>query len=260
MTNSTNRNQSLNRGLQILEAYTPDKPSWGIRELGRMLGVNAATTQRLVATMADLGYLKKNVETQKYHLGPKVVLLAKNYSTQNSLTQIALRVFEKYGVDFPYNFYLGVMTSHEVVYIAVQEARGPLKISHHPGETVSLTGSAIGKMLLACRSDEFIQRLLVTHPLEKVTPHSVTSERALMRQIKEIRKLGYAINKGEIYEEIAAVAAPITSPNGSVVAGLSVAFPLHYLELGKLDLDEIVRITVAAADEVTLINAQSAID
>lgn len=252
-------NQSLIRGLKILESYTSSKQSWGVRELGRTLDINAATTYRLIATLADRGYLEKNADTQKYHLGPKVVQLAANYSMQNSLIEISLRIFAKYESQFPYNFYIGVMSSDDVTYIAVHESRGPLKIIIEAGQSVSLYSSALGRLLLSQESDEFIEALLSRKPMEKITSLTVTNQKEFMKQIRQIRKNGYAVNRGEIYEEIAAVATPITGLDGKVVAGLALCFPLHYLDTKKLDLDEIIRLSQVIADEISATNRSTVI-
>lgn len=252
-------NQSLIRGLKILESYTSSKQSWGVRELGRTLDINAATTYRLIATLADRGYLEQNPDTQKYHLGPKVVQLAANYSMQNSLIEISLRIFAKYESQFPYNFYVGVMSPDDVTYIVVYESRGPLKITTEAGQSVSLYSSALGRLLLSKESDEFIEELLARKPIERITPLTVTNQKELMKQIRQIRKAGYAVNRGEIYEEIAAVATPITGFDGSIVAGLSLCFPLHYLDTKKLDLDEIIRLSQVIADEISAANRSTVI-
>jgi DNA-binding MarR family transcriptional regulator len=49
--------QSLERGLAILAAFTPDRPALGISELAQRLGLTRSTTHRYVATLARLGYL-----------------------------------------------------------------------------------------------------------------------------------------------------------------------------------------------------------
>lgn len=252
-------NRSLIRGITILEAFTSRKQSWGIRELSRALGIDAATIYRLVSTLAKRGYLEQNADTQKYHLGPKVVQLAANYSTQNTLIEISLRLFAKYEKAFPYNFYLGIMRAHEIIYIAVYESRGPLKITTEPGQSVNVYGSALGKLLLAHESDSFIKRSLAEKPIERITPMTVANEKSLMKQIREIRKQGYAVNRGEIYEEIAAVATPILGPDGSVIAGLSLSFPLHYLDTKKLNLDEIIKLSHTIGDEISTMNRRTVI-
>ena len=173
---------------------------------------------------------------------------------QNSLIEISLRIFAKYEAQFPYNFYVGVMSPDDVTYIAVFESRGPLKITTEAGQHVSLYSSALGRLLLSYESDVFIESLLSRKPIEKITPLTVTNEKDLMRLIRQIRKDGYAVNRGEIYEEIAAVATPIVGPDGSVVAGLALCFPLHYLDTGKLDLDEIIRLARVIAEEISATN------
>jgi DNA-binding IclR family transcriptional regulator len=258
-TRSASENQSLIRGIAILEAYNSEKQSWGIRELSRKLDINAATIYRLMSTLAKRGYLEQNAETQRYYLGPKVVQLAANYSSKNSLIEISLRVFAQYEKAFPYNFYVGVMSAEEIVYIAVYESRGPLKITTEPGQSVSIYGSAIGKLLLANESDSFIKKLLAKKAIERITSLTVKNEKNLMKQIGEIRKLGYAINKGEIYEEIAAVAVPIRGLDGTPVAGLSLSFPLHYLETKKLHLPEIIDLAHAIGDQISMMNRRTVI-
>jgi DNA-binding IclR family transcriptional regulator len=80
-----------------------------------------------------------------------------------------------------------------------------------------------------------------------------------MKQIRQIRKTGYAVNRGEIYEEIAAVAAPITGLDGTVLAGLSLSFPLHYVETKKIDLGEIIRLSQVIAEEISAANRSTVI-
>jgi IclR helix-turn-helix domain len=49
--------QSLERGLAILGAFTPDRPALGISELAQRLHLTCNTTHRYVGTRARLGYL-----------------------------------------------------------------------------------------------------------------------------------------------------------------------------------------------------------
>jgi DNA-binding IclR family transcriptional regulator len=253
-------NQSLKRGLAILEAYNSEKRNWGIRELSREFNINAATVHRLVSTLTKRGYLERNAKTQRYHLGPKVVQLAANYSSQKTLIEISLRLFKEYEKVFPYLFYLGVMSaSREIISIAVYESHGPLKITSAPGQTVSMYSSALGKLLLANESDSFIRKLVADEPIERLTSRTVANLNGLMKQINEIRKVGYAINLGEIYEEVAAVATPVRGPDGNIVAGLSLTFPLHYLETKKLNLTEIIELAHTIGNKISEMSTRTII-
>jgi N-methylhydantoinase A/oxoprolinase/acetone carboxylase beta subunit len=49
--------QSLERGLAILECFTPERPVWGIAALAEELGMSRSTTHRYVLTLTALGHL-----------------------------------------------------------------------------------------------------------------------------------------------------------------------------------------------------------
>ena len=80
-----------------------------------------------------------------------------------------------------------------------------------------------------------------------------------MKQICEIRKVGYAINLGEIYEEVAAVATPVRGLDGNVVAGLSLTFPLHYLETKKLNLTKIIELANTIGNKISEMSTRTII-
>ncbi len=95
--------------------------------------------------------------------------------------------------------------------------------------------------------------------MERLTSKTVANLNGLMKQIREIRKAGYAINLGEIYEEVAAVATPVYGLDGKIVAGLSLTFPLHYLETKKLNLQEIIELANTLSNKISAMNTRTVI-
>ena len=73
LAQGTGFSQSLERGLAILCAFSPDRPILGVSDLGRELGLTRSTTHRYVATLASLGFLEQDDATRKYRLGPRVL-------------------------------------------------------------------------------------------------------------------------------------------------------------------------------------------
>jgi hypothetical protein len=60
--------QSLERGLAILEVFTPARPELGIGDMVSELGMSPSTTHRYAATLVAPGYLEQG-ERRKYRLG-----------------------------------------------------------------------------------------------------------------------------------------------------------------------------------------------
>lgn len=243
-------NQSLAKALQILEVFSMSRPEWGIRELGRELGINPTTVYRLTTTLHQAGYLERNEDTKAFSLGPKVIRLANLYSHFNPLPNLARKIFESYSSRFGYNYYLGSLVHYEVIYLAVFDGQGPIKIVVEPGLSAAIHTTALGKVLLAFQSDEFIQEYLEDSQLKVYTPRSISDPAELWEQIYEIREKKYAINDGEYFDEIGSVGVPIHDPKGHVSMSVSLAYPRHLLYDNHLQLDELIAIANEVAREI----------
>jgi DNA-binding IclR family transcriptional regulator len=88
-TGDSGFSQSLERGLAVLAAFTPDRPTLGISELARRLDLTRSTTHRYVATLAALGYLQQDEPTRQYRLGPRVLDLGFSVLGSLELREIA---------------------------------------------------------------------------------------------------------------------------------------------------------------------------
>ena len=244
--------QTLARGLSILEVFSLERPEWGIRELGRELGFHPTTVFRLVATLQGAGYLEQDTETRRYLLGPKVMKLATMYEQLNPLPTVARRVFESYADQFEHNFYLGTLYQYDVVYVAVLDGRGPIKIATDLGAVTGLHSTAIGKILLAFQDDEFTLGFLEASGLPSFTPRTITDPAILWEQIREIRERGYALNDGEELEDVAAVGVPVYDQTGRVIAALSLAYPRHLAYEKRIQTDALIPLVHEIAHDITV--------
>jgi IclR family transcriptional regulator, KDG regulon repressor len=245
------QNQTLSRALLVLEAIGSGQTNWGTRELSREVGLNVATVFRIVSTLHAAGYLEREADTQRYSLGPKIMKLAGQYKLQNSVSSVAEKVFESYADRFPHNFYLGKVCDYEVIYLISVDGRGPIRIAIEPGGSIELHTTALGKLLLAYQTDEYVQSFLRTRSLKPFTARTITNPVVLCDQIEVIRKRGFAVNDGEHYDDISAVAAPVFDSHGQVTIGVSLAFPRHYVQEGRLVINELVALAGEIAGEIT---------
>lgn len=242
--------QTLARGLLILEKFSSQRSEWGVRELGRELELNPATVHRLVTTLANVGYLEQDRESQRYTLGPKVMRLAELYTVHNPISSIARKIFKHYSTRFPYNFYLGKLFGFEIVYLAAYDGQAPIKVVVEPGATIALHSTAIGLSLLAFQDEEYIKAFFEQERMEQYTNATMTDRRALGKRLLRIRRQKYAINRGEHYEDVGAVGTPIIKPEKPVTYGVSMAYPQHLVTEGRIDVPELIELTQQMAAEI----------
>ncbi len=251
MKNPESKSQALDNAIQVLDHFTLENPEWGVRELGRALGMSPTKIYRVVSTLRTAAYLDQNPETQRYTLGPKVVKLAGIYTRLNPLPKIAQSIFEKYTDRFEFNFYLGRLNNYEMIYLAVLDGRGPLKIVVDPGGSTTLHSTALGKVLLAYQNESFLAGFLEMASLSGFTGRTITDPKSLMTELNQIRTRGYAVNDGEHYDSIGAVGVPVLEKSGHVHLGVSLAYPRNLLLQDNLEIDNLVDLAKCIAEEIS---------
>jgi IclR family transcriptional regulator, pca regulon regulatory protein len=221
--------QSLERGLAILAAFTPDRPALGISELARKLDLTRSTTHRYVATLATLGYLQQDDSTRKYRLGPRVLDLGFSMLGSLELREIAAPHLRRLTDATGHTSNLAIRDDTDV--ILIDRVRGRpgryhhLEFSLHVGSRLPSYCSATGKALLA-----FVPRPDLDHLLDRIDlvqrgPRTLTSKTALLAELERVRRTGVAVNDEELESALRSIAVPVRSRSGEVIAAVNIAIP-----------------------------------
>jgi IclR family transcriptional regulator, pca regulon regulatory protein len=230
--------QSLERGLAVLSAFTPDRPALGISELGRELALTRSTTHRYVATLAMLGYLQQDASTRKYRLGPRVLDLGFSMLGSLELREIAAPHLRRLTEMTGHTSNLAIRDDTDV--ILIDRVRGRpgryhhLEFSLHVGSRLPSYCSATGKALLAFLPRPDLDRILDRIDLIQRGPHTLTSKAALLAELEQVRRTGVAVNDEELENALRSVAAPVRSRSGEVVAAVNVAIPWSPVAMTEL--------------------------
>lgn len=236
--NGAGFSQSLERGLAILAAFSPDRPSLGISELARKLGLTRSTTHRYVATLATLGYVQQDDSTRKYRLGPRVLDLGFSVLGSLELREIAAPHLRRLTDATGHTSNLAIRDDTDV--ILIDRVRGrPGRYHHleytlHIGSRLPSYCSATGKALLAFLPRRDLDRLLDRVELVRRGPRTLTDKRALLAELEEVRRTGVAVNDEELDSALRSIAAPVRSRSGEVVAAVNVSIPWSPVAMNEL--------------------------
>jgi len=234
--------QSVRRALRALELISEGE--CGVTELGRKLGVHKATASRLVATLAERGFVERDPVTEKYRLGFGLISLAGAAMGGNDLVRTARPIVEDLADRTRETVNLGVVSGDAVVYIDQVTGTRSIVSVNWVGQRTPLHCTSNGKVLLAAMSEAERARLL-KGDLARLTPKTITDRKVLRSQFSEIVARGYAQTMEELEEGLNAVAAPIRGIGGDVVAALSVSGPAFRMH--GVDLPRFGRATAEAA-------------
>ncbi|MFO1080045.1 MAG: IclR family transcriptional regulator [Reyranellaceae bacterium] len=241
--------QSLERGLDVLEAIAVSGGEVGVRELARRCGLSPTIVQRLVSSLASRGYIEKSAETQRYRLGHRAVALGASGEEAFDYLVAARRELEQLAHRHHLNGFVSVLRDGRAIYMLAVEADAPVAVKVAPGSEMPLHSTSAGKVLLASLPEAEARRLLGSRRLPAITPHTVTDPAALLAGLAKVRRQGYALVNEENIPGVLSVGAPIRDRSGAVVAALSVAFP-KYLDAATT-LATVTPLVTAAALRVS---------
>lgn len=236
----------MTRAIRSLELIS-EAGELGVTELGRRLGVHKATASRLAATLAAHGLVERDQLTDRYRLGLGLIRLAGTTMAGLDLVRTARPLIEDLAERTRETVNLGVLSGDSVTYIdQVTGTRAIVAVSW-VGRRTPLHCTSNGKVLLAFMKDPERDRHLA-RPLEKLTDNTVTDRSQLLAQLKEVRTRGWAQTREELEVGLNAVAAPIRSSSGEVVAAVSVSGPAFRMR--AIDLPGMARLTIESANAI----------
>ncbi len=220
--------QTLKQAMDVLWAFTLDNPTWGVNELGRSLDLHKSTVSRLLATMEERRLVLKEPITEKYRLGLGILDLAGVVLGQMDLRQVSAPLLRQLAISTRETVSLAILDGAELVSIEHLPSPEPIKYLGGIGQRRPAHCSSGGKAILAYSTPAAVD-FVVASGLRKYTRTTLTTRKALLRDLEETRARGYAVNRGEFTEVLNAAAAPIWDNSGTVVAAISVAGPAYRL-------------------------------
>ena len=206
--------------LQILKAFTPEQPEWGVRELSSHLGWSRSTTHALLSTLASEGFLMQSSE-RRYRLGWTIFELGSVFLSGLELREEALPVMRRLNQRFNEVVHLAVLDRGEAVYVEKVASARSVQLFTRMGLRYPAYCTGVGKALIAHAPETVIRDV----SLIPFTPQTIVDSGVFRQELERIRVGGVAYDREETQVGLSCVAAPIYDFTGEVIAALSISLP-----------------------------------
>lgn len=241
--------QSVVRALRLIDALGASGSEIGIADLSKRVALHVSTVHRLLTTLVQEGYCRQNPETGRYALGGKLFQLGEACLGQMDLRGLARPLLERLCRQTGETANLVVLDGTEALYLDKVESPQTLRVFSRIGHRAPLYCTAVGKVLLACRSAAERDALLGAGPLRPLTRHTLTSPAGLRRELAQVREQGFALDREECEEGAYCLAVPVRDAQGRVEAALSVSGPT--VRLGDQRVPDLIPLMRRAAEELS---------
>ena len=249
-------NNTLIKGLKLLELLARQGKPVGVSELAVMMSSPKSGVHRLLQALVEMGYVKRS-DAGAYLISIKLWELGSAALPGLDLRRYADAVMEGLMQEAGESVHLSVLDHYEVVYVHKVESANPVRAYTQIGGRAPAFCVATGKAMTAFKSLAWLTE--ASQSLVRFTPRTIVKQDAFLAEMQKIKKLKFAINRGEWRESVHGLAAPILDSSGSVIAAIGVSGPANRLPLAKLK--EMASLVTDAADalSVNLGNASSLI-
>ena len=213
--------KSATRTLDIIEYIVAHDRPLVAQEIAVALGIPVSSLSYLLGTLVDRGYLTR--DGRRYSAGPGLERLQAKRGGF-SLAERAAPLVRTLRVQLNETTSFFIRSEWDVEAIVTESSEQALRYSITKGQRLPMHALAAGKALLAALPPEELDRYMAESDRVRFTPATLTSEKALRRELDEVRRLGYAVTDEEYSLGIRGVGRVVTI-GGEPVGSLSVGIP-----------------------------------
>ncbi|GAA3227559.1 IclR family transcriptional regulator C-terminal domain-containing protein [Pseudonocardia petroleophila] len=212
--------EALARGLEVIAAFGPDRPSMSLAEVAAATGLARPTARRILITLDELGYVRS--EGRGYALTPRVLDLGVAYVRSQGLWEVARPHMEKLGARTNESVSIAQLDGSDIVYVARVSVPKIVSLAVQIGTRFPALPTSLGKVQLAALPVDELEAVLAQPTRSGLTARWRPDRAERDAALREVRARGWALTDEQLTLGIRSVAAPLRDGSGRVIAGLNV--------------------------------------
>ncbi len=240
---------SLEKGIQILELLSQQPHGLSLLELNRKLGFPKSTIHHVLSTFLPHNYIIQDPDTRKYSIGFKFLSIGRAFLDNIDIRRISTKHLRRLFEECNEPVHLYILRAGQIICIDKLETPGRLSLATYIGFSTDPHAAAAGKVLLCELPAEKVAEAYRNRSLQKYGKNTITRLNELMRQLKKIKKQGYAIDDEEYYEGVRCVAAPVRA-GGRIVAAISITGSTFTMTMERIK-QELKDQVIATAERIS---------
>jgi DNA-binding IclR family transcriptional regulator len=216
--------KSVVKAMTVLECFLHVEQELGISEIAKGAGISKTNAFEIVHSFENLGYLEQNPVSRKYSLSVKMLVFSSAVNSHIGYYRVVYDIMDELSEKVNNIVYFSVPHGLNILYLysshpKAQRANFPFRPVG--GEICPMYCSSMGKAMLAFSDTELMEKMR-SMKFTKFTEKTITDYGTLTKQIDEVKKSGYAIDRGEHQFGVGAVGVPILNHNNKLIAAMSI--------------------------------------
>jgi DNA-binding IclR family transcriptional regulator len=227
--------RAVDRAAAILLSFSFNQPSLSLAQLAQAARLPKPSAYRIVSSLVASG-LVRQAEDGRYEPGFRLFELGAIVQSRLVLAQVVAESVQTLAEETGETVLVTQVNwaSREVVVVAKVDSRHPVGVLSPLGRRSQIGTGCLGKAVLAGLPPEHVAAMLADLPLARYTERTITTRRALRREIEITRQRGYAIDDEEYLVGVSGIASWLHLGEPLPVGALGVVGPSQRLPAARL--------------------------
>ncbi|HEX5157963.1 MAG TPA: IclR family transcriptional regulator C-terminal domain-containing protein [Ktedonobacterales bacterium] len=213
--------EALARGLDVIRAFTPNRPAMSLSEVAAAAGLARPTARRILLTLEELGYIRADSGT--FALTPRVLELGMAYIGATSIWELARPHMERLVARTSESSSLAQLDGSDIVYVARVAVPKIITLAVTIGTRFPALQTSLGKVLLAALPHDEMERALAQPSRSGIAPRWNPTAEERDCALLEVRTRGWSLTDEQLARGIRSIGAPVYDRPGHVAAALNVS-------------------------------------
>jgi IclR family transcriptional regulator, acetate operon repressor len=224
---------TLGKALSVLDVVAEASRPMRFTDILDVLDQPRGTLHRQISNLVAEGFLTQRSDNC-YELGPRLLKLASRAWSDNQFRRIAEPHIAALHDATGETVHLGILNGIEIIYLDKVESRSAVRMHSQIGKASPVYCTGVGKAALSRLSDAQLAATIARIKFKKFTDATLADGASLKAEILAIRNAGISYDREEHEMGIGCVAAAISSPDGALIAGISVTAPTYRIGMDIL--------------------------
>jgi len=229
-------NQSLEKGIAVLRAFSAERRTMTIAEVAEAVGINKSSAQRMVFTLEQLQLLRKHPRTRRYQLTPRVMDIGFNYLAANPVIDVANSFLSELTKVTTETSCLTEPDGADMVYVARFVSAHSMPVHMPIGSRIPMYCTGSGRAYLSALPEAEALAIIEGSARVAHTIRTQTGVAEIVAELAATRQRGYAINREELFLGDMTIAAPVVGGNGRPIAAVHVVAPTSRWTIEEAEL------------------------
>jgi DNA-binding IclR family transcriptional regulator len=225
ISDSSSSVKSAERLLDVLELLARHTRPVPTMTIARECAIPKSSAHHLLNVMRSRNFVTYYEAERAWGLGVSVFEIGSAYLRSEPLQRLGRHILVELTQRTGETSHLAMLHGTEVLYIDKEQPSGSApKLVTEIGVRLPAHLTAVGRAILAELAEAQVRALYANQPLVQRTGQGPTNVDSLLRDLADVRRLGYALDDQMVTPGIACLACPVFSHEGVPAAALGVTY------------------------------------